>query len=73
MEVVHGRSHQFVVGGYYGIGMVKTFGAGQMAVKLVMGEQVGDGYPQTDLVTKARVRMLRDSLTQGKDALRSKS
>ncbi|KAM0268393.1 hypothetical protein ACHAQH_009998 [Verticillium albo-atrum] len=56
------RGHQWVCGGYHGIGMVKAWRTGEMLSRMLMGEQVGDEYPRSMLVTDARMKALRASL-----------
>ncbi|KAH7153268.1 FAD dependent oxidoreductase [Dactylonectria macrodidyma] len=64
-----GRSHQWVCGGYHGIGMIKAFRTGQMAALMILGEPLSDEYPRSMLVTEKRVRTLRKSLDSTKAKL----
>lgn len=44
-----GRYHQWVCGGYLGIGMVKAFRTAQMVALQILGEQIDDEYPKSML------------------------
>lgn len=65
LSFLEGRSHQWVCGGYHGIGMAKAFRSGQMAAMLVLGEELGEEYPRSQLVTPERLKRLRKSLEIG--------
>ncbi|KAH6977183.1 FAD dependent oxidoreductase [Ilyonectria sp. MPI-CAGE-AT-0026] len=60
-----GRSHQWVCGGYHGIGMVKAFRTGQMAALMIIGEELSQDYPRSMLITEERIKALRKSLDVG--------
>ncbi|KAM0328641.1 hypothetical protein ACHAQA_005053 [Verticillium albo-atrum] len=62
------RSHQWVCGGYHGIGMVKAWRTGEMISQMLLGEGIGNEFPQSMLVTDARMKALRDSLAKGAGA-----
>lgn len=66
----HGRAHQWVCGGYHGIGMIKAFRTGQMVALMVLGKEVPDEYPRSGLITKARLRKMEEEL--GEQDLRAK-
>jgi len=55
------RSHQWVCGGYHGLGMVKAFRAGEMVAQLIMGKDLDSSYPRSFLVNKARLHKLEQS------------
>lgn len=57
-----GRHHQWVCGGYHGIGMVKAFRTAQMAALLILNEPLGDEYPRSTLVSDERIQTLKGSL-----------
>jgi glycine/D-amino acid oxidase-like deaminating enzyme len=57
-----GKSHQWVCGGYHGIGMIKAFKTGQMLAMLVLGEEVPLQYPRTMLINDKRMWELESSL-----------
>ncbi|KAF7551281.1 hypothetical protein G7Z17_g5142 [Cylindrodendrum hubeiense] len=67
-----GRSHQWVCGGYHGIGMVKAFRTGQMAASMILGEELDEEYPKSMLITEERVRALRRSLDGSTGPVKSK-
>lgn len=60
-----GRGHQWVCGGYHATGMIKAFRTAQMVARLILGEDVGDEYPRSILVTEGRIAALRRSLDLG--------
>ncbi|KAK7224776.1 hypothetical protein V2G26_012779 [Clonostachys chloroleuca] len=61
-----GRKHQWVCGGYHATGMIKAFRASQLCTRMVMGREINYEYPQSFLVTKKRIHILRQSLDSGK-------
>ncbi|KPM45619.1 hypothetical protein AK830_g885 [Neonectria ditissima] len=66
------RSHQWVCGGYHGIGMVKAFRTGQMVALLILGESLDEEYPLSMLVTDERIGRLRRSLDEGNGVMKAK-
>jgi glycine/D-amino acid oxidase-like deaminating enzyme len=56
------RHHQWVCGGYHGVGMVKAFRAAQMASLLILDEPLGDEYPRSMMITERRIEELKSSL-----------
>lgn len=56
------KSHQWVCGGYQGIGMIKAFRTAEILAMLVLGEEVPFQYPRTMLVNDARMQALDSSL-----------
>lgn len=56
-----GRRHQWVCGGYQGIGMVKAFRTAQMLALLLMEKDVPAEYPRTMLLTPQRLRTMQRS------------
>ena len=61
-----GRSHQWVCGGYHGIGMIKAFQCGRALAGMVLGKGVPDTFPRSALVDDGRMRWLRASLKVSK-------
>lgn len=55
------RRHQWVCGGYQGIGMVKAFRTAQMLALLLLGKNVPAEYPRTMLLTPRRLRIMQKS------------
>jgi len=47
--------HQWVCGGYQGIGMVRAFKSAQMLAYLIFGEELPADYPRSILVSEARM------------------
>lgn len=56
------RSHQWVCGGYHGIGMVKAFKSAQIVALLVLGEDLPPSHPRSMFITEDRLDALRKSL-----------
>ncbi|KAF2180354.1 FAD dependent oxidoreductase [Zopfia rhizophila CBS 207.26] len=55
--------HQWVCGGYHGIGMVKAFRTGQVLAHLLLGEEVPFEYPSSMLIDSRRLAQLQRSLS----------
>ncbi|OQU96981.1 hypothetical protein CLAIMM_02986 [Cladophialophora immunda] len=53
------RCHQWVCGGYQGIGMVRAFRSAQMLALLMLGEGVPEDYPRSMLLSEERVQKLK--------------
>ncbi|KAF7561536.1 hypothetical protein G7046_g2604 [Stylonectria norvegica] len=66
------HSHQWVCGGYHGIGMVKAFRTAEMVALMVLGEELSDEYPKSMLITEERLKTLRRSLGPVEEVVRSK-
>lgn len=60
------RSHQWVCGGYHGIGMVKAFLTGKILAAMVLGEKIPEPFPRSMLCDQTRMSSLRASLKTSK-------
>ncbi|VUC22145.1 unnamed protein product, partial [Clonostachys rosea] len=66
------REHQWVCGGYHGIGMTKAFRSAEMLALMLLGEEVPAEYPRSMLVTEERIGKLRKSLDRGNSISKAK-
>ena len=57
------RDHQWVCGGYQGIGMIKAFRMAEMVARMIVGEDVSQECPSSFLVTEERMKKLKQSLS----------
>lgn len=57
-----GKAHQFVCGGYHGIGMIKAFIAGQILGSMILNEDIPEPFPRSMLLDSTRLSALRASL-----------
>ncbi|KAF9887401.1 hypothetical protein FE257_010256 [Aspergillus nanangensis] len=57
-----GKKHQWVCGGYHGVGMVKAFLSGQILVSLLLGEKKPFEYPESALLSERRLASLKSGL-----------
>lgn len=57
------RGHQWVCGGYQGIGMIKAFRMAEMVARMIVGEDVSQECPTSFLVTEERMKKLKQSLS----------
>lgn len=57
-----GHTHQWVCGGYHGIGMIKAFRMAEMVARMIVGEDVTRIYPRSFFVTEQRMKKLKQSL-----------
>lgn len=62
LERFAGRKHQWVCGGYHGIGMVKAWRSGEMMAALLLGEGVNDECPRSMGLSDARMKALNEQL-----------
>jgi len=60
------RKHQWVCGGYQGLGMVKAFKTGQMVALMILGEEVPESYPRSMLLTSDRLEAMEATLSKAK-------
>lgn len=67
-----GRSHQWVCGGYHGIGMTKAFRSAEMLTFLMLGIEPPSDYPRSMLLTPGRLRTLERSVEADMGKSRSK-
>ncbi|CAL5869936.1 uncharacterized protein PFLUO_LOCUS4169 [Penicillium psychrofluorescens] len=56
------HTHQWVCGGYHGIGMIKAFRMAEMVARMIVGEDVTGEYPRSFLVTEQRMKKMKQSL-----------
>ncbi|KAL4880859.1 FAD dependent oxidoreductase-domain-containing protein [Aspergillus karnatakaensis] len=52
------RKHQYVSGGYSGIGMVRAFRSAQALAVMILGEEVPEEFPRSMFITAERLRKL---------------